>query len=205
MNEHEITPEPAEVEPAADAGIPPGTEEAPAPEGCEGPAGPAETDPQGEIESLTDKDGRPYDPDLHTIGSRNGKKFLRRRRNPRKPEEPVEVTGPIGGSASFDASGAGLGACALTEIVCVATLGEDWAMHEGERSSMTQAWGAYLDSKGLKDIPPGFILAIALATYAAPRVSKPSTKSRLAAIWTWCGGVWKKSTGWLTRKRPEGP
>ena len=101
--------------------------------------------------------------------------------------------------------GAGVGATALTEILCVATLGEDWAMHEAERGSMANAWGAYLESKGVKDIPPGFILAISLATYAAPRVSRPTTKSRIVAMWGWVKGVWGKSTGWLTRRRPEGP
>ena len=91
MNEHEITPEPVEAELPADAGTPPGTEEAPATEGSEGPAGPAETDPQREAEGLTDKDGRPYDPDLHTIGSRNGKKFLRRRHYPNTPLSLIHI------------------------------------------------------------------------------------------------------------------
>ena len=205
MDEYSSSTGDIEVEPTADPGVSPGAEEAPPAEGGPGPSGQDETDPTSETEGLTDKDGRPYDPELHTIQTRNGKRFLRRRKRTAKPDEAVDVTGPSGGSAMFDSSGAGVGAAALTEIVCVAALGEDWAMHEGERASLSSAWGAYLDSKGLKDIPPGFILAIALSTYAAPRVSKPTTKSRLVSIWTWCGGVWRKCTGWLTRRRPEGP
>ena len=79
MNEDSISPGDVEVEQPQEPRVSPGAEEAAAPEGDAESPRPTEENSQGEVEALTDKDGRSYDPELHTIGTRNGKRFLRRR------------------------------------------------------------------------------------------------------------------------------
>lgn len=70
-------------------------------------------------------------------------------------------------------------------VTSIAVGGGEWQPTEDERLYMSHAWAEYFRSKGIKDLPPGCILATALISYAIPRFTQPVTKSRLSRAFGW--------------------
>lgn len=66
--------------------------------------------------------------------------------------------------------------------VCAMLGGEDWHAAEHEKAALANAWGNYFRSKGLTDIPPGVAVLIATGGYLLPRLSKPTTRGKLARL-----------------------
>lgn len=65
-------------------------------------------------------------------------------------------------------------------------LGPEWKPSSNdEETMMVGAIKTYLESVQLPDIPPGYMLLLCVAAYSAPRLTQPSTKSRLYAGWLW--------------------
>jgi hypothetical protein len=64
-----------------------------------------------------------------------------------------------------------------------------------ERMNVVSALAKYLESKEVKDIPPGIMLTVVVLAYAAPRFQAPSTKAKIVGGWTWLkskiGGFFK--------------
>lgn len=70
--------------------------------------------------------------------------------------------------------------------IFVKLFGDEWKPQSAEeRAGVVDAIRAYYQSKQMPDIPPGMMLAIVVAVYAAPRISAPTTRSRLQMLWTW--------------------
>lgn len=68
----------------------------------------------------------------------------------------------------------------------VALFGGEW-LPEGDktdREALVSGFYRYLHHKGIKDIPPGIALCMAMFGYAAPRFHKPKTSAKIAAYWT---------------------
>lgn len=63
---------------------------------------------------------------------------------------------------------------------------EEWKPEENEMIAMNMAWTDYYMSQGIMNLPPWLGIVIATGAYAAPRLSKPKTSSRLKEIF---GGV----------------
>lgn len=58
-----------------------------------------------------------------------------------------------------------------------------------EAAFLTTAYANYFESMGITDIPPGWMLVIALSGYVLPRLTMPKTQTRLSRL-----------TGWIKRK-----
>jgi len=79
--------------------------------------------------------------------------------------------------------------------------GEEWAPLEvynpqfaqehgiHERNQMREAWATYCEAKDIGDIPPGVMVTMVVAQYAALRLSMPKTKTRM-----------QKAKGWIAQK-----
>lgn len=65
--------------------------------------------------------------------------------------------------------------------------GNEWQPRsEEEKQAVTGALATYCQSKEVKDIPPGVLLACVVLAYAAPRLREPNTMGKLKLTWLWC-------------------
>jgi hypothetical protein len=55
----------------------------------------------------------------------------------------------------------------------------------GEAELVVPCIARYLESKQMPDIPPGVMLTLVLASYAAPRFREPNTREKLGGVWLW--------------------
>lgn len=89
-------------------------------------------------------------------------------------------------------SGTGL----LTKV-----LGPEWApASEQETEGVVQPLAAYFKSKGVRDIPPGVLVLLALGLYCAPRVTVPNTRTKLRLFFLWTQGKLSAFFGWFKRR-----
>lgn len=92
-------------------------------------------------------------------------------------------------------------AAGLTFVAAQSLLGPEWAPINdptrgvNEPALVAGGFEEYFKSMGNVSLPPWAALALALGSYAAPRVALPQTKSRAAAIWDRCKkiGKWMRS------------
>lgn len=73
-------------------------------------------------------------------------------------------------------------------------IGPEWKMDDAEKDMHVGAWGNYLKSKGMVDLPPGTFLAIVMVSYAGSRLMVSNTQSKLAKL------VAGSKLGWLRVK-----
>jgi hypothetical protein len=55
----------------------------------------------------------------------------------------------------------------------------------GEDQMVVPVLAKYLESKQMPDLPPGIMLTMVLAAYAAPRFREPATKEKIKGVWFW--------------------
>jgi len=156
-----------------------------------------------EFSEYKDKDGNGFDSSIHQM--ENGKPkisprtgFLMKKRGAKKksatsPEfissdtqkssPPVEIDKYVGmgkaGAAILQTLGTTLGG---SDFVYGSLPGLDAAV---ERAGIEQALTDYARIKEIDDLPPGYVVAIALIGYAAPRMQMPTTKTRLEKLKLW--------------------
>jgi hypothetical protein len=69
--------------------------------------------------------------------------------------------------------------------------GGEWLPeNDGEHVALRGSMAAYMRQKGMDDLPPGLAFALAMATYAGKRVSKPNTQTRLRLFAAWTKARW---------------
>lgn len=74
----------------------------------------------------------------------------------------------------------------LSTNTLAAFVGPEWRPENPqEREAMLIPLEMYLKSKQMDDIPPGAVLAFALASYSASRLRAPATRSKLQLAWAW--------------------
>lgn len=73
----------------------------------------------------------------------------------------------------------------MTVNLSVGVFGDEWQASKDEYLMMNSAMQAYLDAKGVEDLPPGWALVGAFGAYALPRLAKPKTRSTLDKIVDW--------------------
>jgi hypothetical protein len=82
----------------------------------------------------------------------------------------------------------------------VAFFGGEWLPQNdlSDRTALVRGFYGYLHHKGIKDIPPGIALAMAMFGYAAPRFHQPKTSAKIKAYWTLAkskfGGIFSRAT-----------
>lgn len=61
-----------------------------------------------------------------------------------------------------------------------------------ERTVLIGATAAYLKSRQMPDIPPGWVLVAVVAAYATPRFTQPTTRQRIGGVLNWFKGLFKR-------------
>jgi len=86
-------------------------------------------------------------------------------------------------------------------------LGPEWQpQNEQERTQMVGALKRYLEAKQVKDIPPGYLLALVVLIYSAPRFHQPETKKRLILFTAWFKAkLWQPIKSFFARRRALPP
>lgn len=163
-----------------------------------------------EFAHLRDRDGNPFDPAIHATNADGTPKLTAngklRKRPGRKSGDSVGVSsksrlGGIPGASApvtsaegitheqrAQARAAGVSAANALITLGVALGGDEWqpiVNHEqgiDERAQLENAFGAYFEAKGLRDIPPGVALTIAVGAYALPRFTRPKTQKRVSTL-----------------------
>ena len=125
-----------------------------------------------------DKYGRTFDPDLHKVDAAG---------------VPLTSAGDQArnNQANNDQEAAATGMAMASMIFLVGQQlgGEEWKPLKNEELGldesdvMNQACVNYCKAKGVRDIPPGWALVIALSMYSLPRLNKPKTSNRIKAGW----------------------
>lgn len=129
--------------------------------------------------------GRPFDPAIHLTDDQ-GQPLLTEKGKLRVQRGKGLKKSTLGSGVQttmYTQTGA-----ATAEILFVASMaigGPEWEPNPNERAYMSHAWAEYFRSKGIKDLPPGVILATALISYAMPRFGQPETQGRLSKTWKW--------------------
>ena len=65
--------------------------------------------------------------------------------------------------------------------LCVGIFGDEWKPAVSEAENIQNALARYLRAKNMPDLPPGWILAIAVSGYAAPRFTRPQTQAKISS------------------------
>jgi hypothetical protein len=189
-------------------------------------SGPDAIDP-----SLSDRYGRKFDPALHVVKvdgtpdlTNAGNLRLKPKNEQGEPgsaaprEKPVSQigTGPspvqtqIQAQAQYQATGQA--SAHMLFMVGVMLGGEEWQPSDDEKIYLTGAFVQYYEAKGIKDMPPGVVLATALLSYALPRFSQPKTKTKIQKLMKWAKGKFSRrgksgtqSDSGNDRKRQDNP
>jgi hypothetical protein len=72
--------------------------------------------------------------------------------------------------------------------------GEIWTPQEQENKQLIDATEAYFRAYDIPDIPPGWMLAIVVFAYAAPRLNHETTRAKLARVKEKLLGAFKRKT-----------
>lgn len=78
--------------------------------------------------------------------------------------------------------------------------GSEWQpRNPDEKKMVVDPLAVYLKSKGMDDLPPGYVLAFVCIAYCAPRFRAPTTQAKLSVAWQWLknkiGGFFRRRKG----------
>ncbi|MBA7635751.1 hypothetical protein ES703_43355 [subsurface metagenome] len=152
-----------------------------------------------------DKHGRVFDADLHISDPKTGKPVLIKDGHLRiktgkglptgRPSKMADLEPEPKQEPTEDAPGPGpepakpvvnMTGVAVSETIFMLSQtlgGEDWKPTATEKDYMATSWAAYLDAKGVDDLPPGVLLFMAMLTYALPRLRKQNTQAAIKKGW----------------------
>ena len=163
-------------------------------------------------DKLTDKHGRKFDPKLHEV-DRNGKPKINKkdgfitckpgRTAKRSTRDQLSDSGPaLQPGPDIDAINRKMSAEASVDIflqVGMMVFGSEWQPVKteqlDERMNLILVTDRYFEHKGIKDVPPGAALAVALIGYAAARMQYPTTQTRMNII---LGSLKKSAFGFFS-------
>lgn len=174
--------------------------------------------------ATTDKEGKPFDSAIHTVGADGKGVFTvrgtwaqKRGRKAGAPATPTVARSSMNSASVVPSAqiaqqqqeaqsrAAGVAAAELLFMCGKMIGGEEWEPMQNktigmdERTMMHGAFGDYFIASGVKDIPPGAALTFCIIAYVAPRFAMPKTQTRYQKV---KGAV---TTWWINRKlRKEG-
>lgn len=166
--------------------------------------------------ALTDKYGRTFDKNIHESNpdgspklNKNKKHIMIKKGYHSKPSTQNSQIGGVNKQSETNLNDkqidinelspedAGKMATDLTITTGVMFGGEDWYpvvdenMGVDESKSMQAAYTKYFKAVGVTDIPPSWLLAITLTSYAMPRMFMSKTQSRLKKVANWFKSLFK--------------
>lgn len=164
-------------------------------------ARPEITDNADPFAGLVDSKGQSFDPSVHAVDAggnpvmtNSGKLSRKRGRKPATDGRPVSsVKSGKPKLHPAEAAAVSTGTVAANMVFTLGRFvgGEEWApvvddnLGLDEHAQMEAAFIDYCREKGVTDLPPGAILAVALASYIAPRLTMPKTKTRMQRAKEW--------------------
>ena len=149
--------------------------------------------PAFEKTGIFDVDGIEFDPAIHSHDAHNNPTRtklgrFRKKKNAGQPQHQHQqrINIPEGFSTE-EYSPAAHAAAAMYIQTGVVIFGPEWLpeKEKAEHTTLTAAFDEYFRHKGIEDFPPGVALAIAMIGYAAPRLYKPQTQSKIAIALSW--------------------
>ena len=156
---------------------------------------------------------RPFNPDsFHPRKAKNGTWISKgggRKKSPGEASQastppPKSVVGEAGGAVPsgpgdrFDAAAEVYARAAYSITDGVMNGNGEWLPdNDGEHVAFRTALAAYLRAKGSEDLPPGAAFALAAASYAGKRVTRPNTATRIRLIGAWIRAKWQT---WRNRR-----
>lgn len=162
---------------------------------------PSETSAMPIAPILKDHKGRAFDPSLHHVNA-DGTPILNadgtvKAKRGRRPGSASHI--PTEAPASqAEANAAGAAIAESIFMLCRGLGGEAFTpiQRDGidERAMMISAWQRYCDVKGIKEIPPGMFVCIAMTNYIAPRFTEPTVRARI-------GGFFARIKNWYRNRR----
>ena len=76
--------------------------------------------------------------------------------------------------------------------------GDDFIPRPEEDAMISDAFAVYMQSKNMKDLPPGVALCVAIMAYVLPRFAQPAVAKKLdkakAGFWVWMQGFKRKGS-----------
>lgn len=168
-----------------------------------------------ELAALRDKHGRPFDPEMHVTDdkgkprlTREGRLSIRPGRGTKPGTPPptaqarsivppaVDQIKATAGAPAADYRGVAVLTVANIVSLCTILMGKQWQAPDPEVEAMCQAWEAYYRKKGISEVSPEAMLALAMSGYALPRMIHEDTRSRVKRA----GG---RMRAWFKKRRPK--
>ena len=148
---------------------------------------------------ITNAHGEKFDPNIHKadddgnpITTKAGKFRLKPgRKSGSSGHAQSRINSPYADRESYsekpEISPAAQTAAAMYIHSGVMLFGHEWLPDPAikEQEALAKAFHDYLETKNIEDIPPSLALFIACFGYAAPRLQKPQTQSRLETLILW--------------------
>lgn len=149
----------------------------------------------GKAPSSTDEQ---FDPQIHVVDekgnpvlNKKGKLKRKRGRKPGKgkvvippkpdsgtPEQPEPPTDP----KSTDEYATGFVITQTCDMLLQTSISAEMAASDDEKEFLASSWAKYLEEKGVRDIPPGAALVMALATVYGQKLARPEPKTKTIAF-----------------------
>lgn len=153
-----------------------------------------------------DRYGRSFDPETHVVDDQGSPLltkagFLRVKRG--KGLKQSSVGKPDHATGEGQSQACGITTAELIFVMGVVIGGEDWLPENHERLYMQDAWSQYFEKKGIQDLPPGILIATAMVSYVVPRLTKPTTQTRLGKAWRWVKNRFRKRSEEKEHERME--
>jgi len=173
------------------------------------PGAATETEPGKDV--ARDLQGRTFDPRLHEV-ELNGTPRVTPRGNLRLKRGMAKIKSTIGTPAGDIPTGVegvlpeqayqatGIATAQIIFVSAQAVGGAEWKPSKEEQDYMAYAWANYYQVKGIKDLPPGVIVATAILSYAGPRFAKPVTQKKTQRAVAWMKDKIRK---WRGIREPE--
>jgi hypothetical protein len=142
-----------------------------------------------------DASGVYFDPNIH-VTDNNGQPRITKNGNFRKRKGAAKNPDQFGPNINipgkttvqFDAPSPLAQTAALAYIQAgIVLFGDEWepVPERREQEFLTDAWHKFFQAHDMDDLPPGLALAVACVAYAAPRLHRPNTQSRLKQFGAW--------------------
>lgn len=135
-----------------------------------------------------------FNPEIHATDNEGKPRFTldggyarKRGRKSGAKSAPQIVDGKLSMTETPLIQQANFKAAALGTVLMVTTsmqslFGAQWKPEKIEIETLTDSLEQYYASKGIDDLPPGFVLAFAVSAYSLPRISHPETLTRWGKI-----------------------